>query len=173
MRYFLLSQDRRYNRTPRTFGLFYILDRKDVCPERAHKLPAHMIVRTEDREEYDLPDLLNDDSLFLLSDEAKHVFSFHDKGIVFKTFMLLSRDGNMQAKYNLPVIEDIPCLHGDSEYGEYGELKKPILDRGKIFGKSIFRIGEDAQKLAVRLDAAESLLRGNLKGFVFTEIEAR
>jgi hypothetical protein len=52
-------------------------------------------------------------------------------------------------------------------------LKRPVLDRGKILGKSIFRISESEKKTVVRLDATESLLRRNLKGLVFTEIEAR
>ncbi|MDR1245672.1 MAG: hypothetical protein LBK57_01425, partial [Clostridiales Family XIII bacterium] len=61
MRYFLLSHDRRYNNTPRLIGLYYVLDRLDIRRDRAHKLPERPVVRVENSEEYDLPDLLNDD----------------------------------------------------------------------------------------------------------------
>jgi hypothetical protein len=173
MKYFLLSHNRQYVETPRLIGLYYVLDRLDIRRAGAHKLPERPVVRTENREEYDLPDLLNDDNLFLLSDEAKKVFSFYDNDIVFKTMILLSRDGKMQARYNLPVLEHIACLHKDSEYGKYGVLESPVLDREKIPGKSIFMFGDDPQRRVVRLDVAESLLERNLKGFVVTEIESR
>jgi hypothetical protein len=173
VKYLLLTHDKRYTETPRLIGLFYVLDRLDIRRERAHRLPERPVVRVENREEYDLPDLLNDDNLFLLSDEAKRVFSFYNGDILFKMMILLSRDGNMQARYNLPVIEHIACLHKDSEFGEYGFLERPVLDREKIFEKRIFTIAEDPKKRVVRLDVAESLLGRGLKGFVFTEIEVR
>jgi hypothetical protein len=172
-KYFLLSHNREYVETPRLIGFYYVLDRLDIRRAGAHKLPERPVVRVENRKEYDLPDLLNDDNLFLLSDEAKKVFSFYDRDIVFKTMILLSHDGKMQARYNLPVLEHIECLHKDSEIGKYGVLERPVLDREKIFGKSIFMFGEDPLKRVVRLDVAESLLERNLKGFVFTEIESR
>jgi hypothetical protein len=172
MEYFLLSQNKRYSRTPSLMRLFYILDRGDICRERAHKLPSGAVVYVKEQDDYDLLDFFDTD-LFLVSKDVEYVFSFYSGDIFFKDIVLVNEKRTFQKTYSIPILEDIRCLHADSEFGEYGFLKSPVLDRRKILGKSIFRISEAGQKTVVRLDVAESLFRRNPKGLVFTEIEAR
>jgi hypothetical protein len=173
MKYFLISQDRRYNRTPELLGLFHILDKRDINRRDAHRIPDGMIVYARFREEYDFPDILDGDML-LVSDAAGRVLSFYREDIPFKDVVLIGEKRDFQISYRLPVFEDVDCLHPDSVYGSYKTLEEPVLDRKKITGKSIFRIeGMDRPNTAVRLDVAESLLRRGLRGFVFTEAKLK
>jgi hypothetical protein len=168
--YFLLSQDGRFNRTPRIKNLFYALDKGHINTKDAHRLPERIILETEEREEYDLPDILSD-RLFLVSEKAKRVLSFYDKSIPFKTVVLLC--GGEAAQYFLPVFEDVFCLHEQSEYTEFKALKRIVLDREKTGDKVVFRIEGHTSKTVIRLDAAESLLRRKVTGLMFTEAEVR
>jgi hypothetical protein len=146
---------------------------KKINRKGAHKLPRRIIVDIEKREEYDRVDLI-DGSLFLVSDAVKNVFSLYDDDIFFKTVVLMTEDGNMQMKYNLPIFEEPECLCAACESDGYGALQKPVVARQKVKGKSIFKIlYPNKRYIVVRLDVAESLLRRKLKGLSFTEIEAR
>jgi hypothetical protein len=172
--YFLLSQDKRYNATPRLLGLFNILDRRDVSRKNMHKLPARMVVKAEPRESYDQPDVL-DDSLFLVSDTVKHVFSFYEPDFPCRPVILLCGK-TVQMTYNLPVFEEIPCLHESSERGEYNKtvIKKIVLARSALGNKSIFKIADTYYRyIVIRLDAAESLLRREVKGLSFCELDVK
>jgi hypothetical protein len=170
--YFLLSGDRRYNRTPRLKNPFSALDKGHINTKEAHKLPERIILEAEERDEYDCPDIF-DDRLFLVSEKVKRVFSFYDENMPFKTVVLLCGRGTLQSQYFLPVFEDVFCLHENSEYTEYKVLKRIVLDREKIRHKSVFRIAGHTSKAVIRLDAAESLLRRNATGLTFTEAEVR
>jgi hypothetical protein len=171
--YFILSQDKRYNRAPYILNLLDVLNRAYINRKDAHRLPERSVLYVRDADEYDMPDVLDKD-LFLVSKGVSRVFSFYDKDIMFKDIMLIGKRTAEQMPYRLPILEDADCLHGDSEYS-YGSLRKIVLDRKKIGRRSIFRIRDEHLQSAtiVRLDVAESLLRRSFKGLWFTELEVR
>ena len=62
--------------------------------------------------------------------------------------------------------------------GEYTnwnyDLKKAVLDGSKLKDKAVFTVkGPQKLNIAVRLDAAESLLRRGVKGLMFKEMEVK
>jgi hypothetical protein len=175
VKYFMLSQDRRYAFTPRLLGLYYVLDREDITRARAHRLPKEAVVFIADQDEYDLPDLL-DAGFFLVSEEVAHVFSFYDESIPFSDVILLNKSKRTEFRYRLPVFEDVDCLHPACKRSVGGFIEKTVLDKDKVKGRRVFRIGPselEQKPIIVRLDVAESLLRRGLKGLVFTETEVR
>jgi hypothetical protein len=173
MKYFILSQDRRYTYVPRLLGLFYILDKNHVSLKYAHKIPKRLIIPMKDAEEYDLIDLLDMD-LFLVSEEVKEVFLSYDKGILFGEVVLVSESGKAEADYFLPILEEVPCVHPDSERLG-GKIQRLVLDGGKTEGHSIFKADTGALQriVIVRLDIAEELLRRGFRGLAFKEAEVR
>jgi hypothetical protein len=171
--YFILGRDERYGYAPTPINFFFDLNPNMITGKEAHKIPKRTVLEIEKKTEYDGVDLIAG-SLFLVSDAVRDVFSFYDDEIFFKIVVLTNDAGDVQMQYNLPIFEDIECFHKDSEFGEYGVLRKMILDRGKLRNKSIFRIKtQNKRYVVVRLDVAESLLRRNLKGLSFTETEVR
>jgi hypothetical protein len=172
--YFLLSQDKRYYMTPKLLGLFDILDKRDISRQGMHKLPKRMIVRAEVREEYDHLDLL-DDGLFLVSDDVMTVFSFYEEDFPHKPVVLLCGK-TVQMKYNLPIFEEVNCLHESSERNEYNKtvVRKIVLARDRLGSKSVFKIANTYYRhIIIRLDAAESLLRRKMRGLSFQEVEVK
>jgi hypothetical protein len=173
MKYFILSQDRRYTYVPRLLGLFYILDKNHVSLKYAHKIPKQTIVYVRDAEEYDLLDLLDMD-LFLVSEEVKDVFLSYDKNILFGNIVLIDESKRTQMNYFLPILEDVPCVHPDSERLG-GKVQKLVIDGSKTGGRSIFKAdaGTLQRIVIVRLDVAEALLRRGLRGLAFKEAEVK
>jgi hypothetical protein len=173
MKHFILSQDRRYTYAPRLLGLFHILDKNRVSLKHMHKIPKRATVYVRDEEEYDPLDLLDRD-LFLVSEEVKDVFLSYDKNIPFGNVVLINESKTTQMNYFLPILEDVPCVHEDSERLG-GKVKRLVLDGEKTNGRAIFKAdaGTLQRIVIVRLDVAENLLRRGLRGLMFEEAEVR
>jgi len=74
--------------------------------------------------------------------------------------------------YWLPVMEKIECLHEDTVFAQGNFIKKMVLDRQKVSGRKIFRVGGAIETVViVHLEIAESLLRRNCVGVLIKPVE--
>lgn len=171
MRYFLLEQDEGYINIPRPVNWF-----KKLTPGRAmesvKKLPNREIFGVETGEDPVFLDLMTD-PLVLVSEKVKKCLSLYEPNMPFKEIVLLDRTKRVAQNYFVPTLAEIDCLTKNSEYTNWNyDLKYIELEKRKLRDKAIFTIkGPQKQKIVIRLDAAESLLRRGAKGLMLKEVE--
>lgn len=172
MDYFLLKQDQRYSNTPRLVDVFKTIDVRNINLLNSHKIEDMVIFNVKCNEGTNFLDIL-DTQLFLISEGMKNIIEKYNPEIIFKIVPLIDLEHERQENYYLPIVEEIDCLSGKSEFNlDKSVVKKIILDKEKISGKKIFKIKESSKTLiVVRLDVAESLLRRNFKGIFLDRLE--
>lgn len=174
MNYFLLSQDRDYKRTPQIKNFISIALRKDFTPENCKRIKDINIVDASSDAPLTYIDLL-DTQAFLVSAAVKKVLMMYDPALRFKMFCLLNKSvqGGENGEYYAPIFRRIDCLSPNSKCNlDKSHIEKMVLFKHKI-GCAPFFCVDRIQKEAVivRLDAAESLLRRNLRGLKFEKVE--
>ena len=171
MRYFLLEQDSGYINIPRPVNWFEKLT-PGKAMESVKKLPNREIFGIETGENPVFLDLMTN-SMVLMSEKVKKCLSLYEPNMPFKEIILMDRKRRVVHNYFVPTLAEIDCLTENSEYTNWNyDLKYIELDSKKLRDKTIFTIkGPKKQKIVIRLDAAESLLRRGAKGMMLKEVE--
>jgi len=113
-----------------------------------------------------------DTPVFLVSDTVKKLLQLYEDSLIFKCTVLANKEGS-QVVYWLTLMDEVNCLSSASEFTKDGSLKKLVIDKEKLQGRKIFRVGGVREKLVViNQDIAESLLRRFLLGIQLTAIES-
>lgn len=168
MEYFILKQDKRYINPPSIKDLYSLLRRKELCRKEEHKIPQRNIVFATSERKLDFLDVL-DDQIFLVTDKVKKVISIYEPTAVYKTFCILNNRKNEYGLYYAPILPEVNCVYVTNGLGQKRTL---LLDRKKAGIHGFFRAtGTEKETTVVRLDAAESLLRREVRGMVLEKIE--
>lgn len=173
MEYFELFQSSKVENAVEIVGL----DAGEYCygmdKKKFDALDKLKVAYYSGREYEELCDILKQPT-FLLSDRLKHIIGLYDREIQFKGVQLFSMDEERKEYplYWVPFFQKTDCLHEKTQKYDNGFLKELILDRRKIEGLSVFRIGNILEyKVAVSLPAAESILRRRFYGVELRKLE--
>ncbi len=145
MRYFLLEQDKGYTDIPVPLGWYEILA-PGKAMESLKKLPRRTIFKIKTGENTVFLDFMTD-PVVMVSEKVKECLELYEPNIPFKEIVLLDRRKKMSRGYFVPFLTEL---------------------------KAVFTVkGPQKLNIAVRLDAAESLLRRSVKGLMFKEMEVK
>ena len=174
MEYFLLEQDMRYNYIPQIDDFYSQFMRRDFSKSRCNKIPNKNVVFCYSEKPVEKLDVL-DRQCFLISESVKQVFGLYEPTMKFKMFCIINNLRMEYYNYFVPILEELDCLSADSETNsDKSVIKRMILDSKKTGSHAIFKIaGINTDKVVVRLDVTESLLRRKCKGIQLKSIEMK
>lgn len=170
MKYFLIREDERITQRPYLVNVHEKIDVRDVCAERAYKLPRRELVFVKKGTIF--TDIIST-PLFLISEKVKKTINMYEPRILMKELVLLDRESASAETYYLPIFQEVDCLGQGTLYNPACTvLKKIVLEREKIKGKTIFRIADAVGNPIVgNLDIVESILKRGCLGIRLTEVE--
>lgn len=173
MRYFLVDQDMGYVNVPRPVNWFDKLAPGKVM-ESLRRLPDREIFRIKTGENTTFIDFMAD-PFVMVSDKVKKCLSLFEPNMPFREIVLLDGERRAVQNYFVPFFPELDCLTENSEYTNWSyDLKYIELDESRLRDKVIFTLkGPQKQNTIIRLDAAESLLRRGVEGFLLKEVEVR
>ncbi|NBI70151.1 hypothetical protein D3Z50_03540 [Clostridiaceae bacterium] len=164
MDYFCIRQDQRYRYTPVIQNFYSTFMRKDFMEDNGVRIPDKNVVFSNSAKEHDRVDIL-DSQMFAVSRPVKDVFRIYIPSMKFKQFCILNNELNSHALYYAPILKSIPCLKSCDK-------DALVLYKGKIGREPVFRIQDiQADRVIIRLDVAESLLRRNIKKYNLLKVE--
>lgn len=170
MKYFLIREDERITQRPYLINVHEKLDVRDVCNEKAYKLPHRELVFVKSGTIF--TDIISE-PLFLVSEKVKEVIIMYEPRMTMKELILLDREYASAETYYLPIFQEANCLGEGTEYNPACTmLKKIALKHNEIREKSIFRIaGTTGHYIIGNLDIVESILKRGCLGISLTEVE--
>lgn len=174
MDYFILSQDKRYLRTPFFQDFNGLIWRKNLTTSGSQKIPDVNSLFANSEQEQDLIDIL-DGQLFLVSNIVKQVFLLYETSIRFKMFCVLNQLRNEVGEYYAPIFRDVDCISDESQFNlDKSFIKKLVLKKEMLKNYAIFRVaGLRCDIIIIRLDVAESLLRRKIRGMKLQRVEVK
>lgn len=172
MDYFILEQDKRYINTPFILNLGKTIDKRKINRENSSDIKDIMVLFVDGKRKIEYTDIL-DRQLFLITEEIMELFSKYEPETIFKTISLIDVEREHQEIYYLPIFEEVDCISPNSEFNmDKSIIRKLIIEKDKIGDRKIFKLAhKEKTTILVRLDAAESLLRRNVKGIKLTRVK--
>lgn len=172
MKYFLLREDERITQRPHLINVHERLDIRDICEERAYKLPRRELVLVRGKNGTIFTDIISK-PLFLVSEKVKEVIFMYEPRTRIKELILLDKEDALAETYYLPIFQEVDCLGEGTEYNStHTALKRIVLDKEKVRSKPIFRIaGVESQYVIGNLEIVESILKRGCFGINLTEVE--
>lgn len=172
MKYFQLQEDERITQRPYLVNAHEKLDIRDICRQRAYKLPRRELIFVHGNNETIFTDMIST-PFFLVSGKIREVIMMYEPKTEMKEIVLLDRENAAAETYYLPIFEELECLGEGTEYNPaHTALRKVVLDWKKVKGKAIFRIaGVEKQYIIGNLDIVESILKRGCMGIKLTEVE--
>lgn len=173
MKYFLLGEDRRITQRPFLLNAHEKLDVRDICEERAYRLPHRELIFVCGKNGIMFTDIISK-PFFMVSEKVKEVIYMYEPKTRMKELVLLDKENASAETYYLPILQEVDCLGKGTEYNPaHTALKKIVLDKEKVMGKPIFRIaGVEGQYVIGNLDIVESILKRGCFGIGLTEAKA-
>ncbi|MGG4554496.1 imm11 family protein [Paenibacillus humicus] len=106
----------------------------------------------------------------IISDDMKNILAMYQPHMECKRIDLVDHQQRSQYTYWAFTPPTLDCLSSDAEFYPDGRLKKLVLNREKIKRDHFFTIlGIMEPYHVISLDAAESLLRRGLNGFILED----
>ncbi|OBY76476.1 hypothetical protein BBG47_26885 [Paenibacillus sp. KS1] len=110
--------------------------------------------------------------LRMASERMKVILERYHLGLRAKRVDLIDRKRGEQHMYWAMHIPELDCLSPESEFHPNRQLKKLVLDKERVKHHHLFTVaGIREPYVIVSLEAAESLLRRGLSGFVLRKVE--
>jgi hypothetical protein len=174
MEYFRLRQDPEYRDAPVPGDVFKQIDWRQLTGKEAHKIADITIFRLSGKEAPDFIDLL-DRQLFMVSPVLKGVLQLYVPNLTFKRVLLTNAGQKCQKLYYLPLFEPVDCLSDASIQTPDKRMVKHLVLDGKTIGNAaVFRVRHGYETMMIaRLDAAESILRRNLRGIFLQAVAVK
>ena len=180
MEYFHLSQDETHrnpvifdeDRLPEELKKVLSWKRKaDLSGNTNMKDKSYNLMVKHNHIKYYYPDLIETPFL-LVSDGLKKIFSSYDQGIQWNCAILSDRANKEQRVYWLCTLKKIDCLDERTEFYPDLSLKKQVLDKNKIDGKTIFQVsGIRERRIIADLNVTESILKRSFTGIHVEKVE--
>ncbi len=171
MRFFTMEQDKSLPdviqfrdfdiRGPR--HIFYKEDAREIQE-------SNMMYLTKDSGET-APDFIQS-PVSLVSDKVKAVLDMYEDDMVFKTVTIASKERETIMVYHHLLLERMDMFSEKTEFYSNGSIKCLVLDPAKIGEHKVFLLNDKRfPNPIVSLEVVESLLRRNIIGIVFKEVE--
>jgi len=112
---------------------------------------------------YETPDLL-------MAKKFKKVLGLYQSEIEFLTVVLVDKKDKNQVSYDLIRVPTVDCMSSESKT-HFDNVSELVLDVSKIDDHRIFKVKGYGNKLIVRLDVAESLLRRGAYGVALEKVK--
>jgi len=158
--YFILSQDDRIMMPSLPSDMIKALPSQLMRRYKPRELDNALAFNITSKPGVEYPAIMERTIFCLVNTVVKELFSKYDRNIVFTPVILNDVQKGKQHLYWVMDLPGVECLAPETEFHRDRSLKKIVLDMGKIRHKPIFKIGGTiAERLVIRLDVAESLLR--------------
>lgn len=170
MKYFLLQEDKRIAQRPYLMNVHEKIDVRDICTERAYRLPRRELVFVKSGAIF--TDIIST-PFFLISEKIRGVIIMYEPKMIMKELVLLDKANASAETYYIPIFQEVDCLGEGTEYNPaLTILKKIVLEKEKIRGRTIFKIaGVKGNYIIGNLDIVESILKRGYFGINLTEVE--
>lgn len=143
--------------------IFYKEDRENIDD-------SAMMYLTEDSGET-APDFIQS-PVYLVSDKVKKVLDMYEDDMVFKTVTIASKERETIMVYHHLLLDRLDMISGQTEFYSNGSVKRLVLDPEKIGDHKVFLLNDKRfPNPLVSLEAVESLLRRNVTGIIWKEVE--
>jgi len=126
-------------------------------------------VYVEDRMYNEYPDFLSE-PIPLIAKELMQVITLYQKDIRMNPVVLIEKKIRLQTVYYSLDVPEIHCASVNSELDHIGRIKELVIDTNAVGGKRIFRVIGYKDRIIVRLDVAESILRRGAYGIIFEKL---
>lgn len=108
----------------------------------------------------------------LLANKYKDIFDAYEDDLIFNPVFLLHSEMERQMQYHQVLMDELDVVSEQTEYYPDGLFKKLVLDSKKIGYHNIFLLKNGLIKHPiVSLSVVESLLRRQMTGILFEEVE--
>lgn len=112
--------------------------------------------------------------VYMVSEKAKRVIDMYEDELVFKKIVLIHKEEGRELIYFHLLLREIEAVDDATEYYPNGMEKRLCLNGNKIGGHKAFLLADSRSMLPVlSLEVVESLLRRQVMGVTFKEIEVR
>ena len=177
MEYLRLKQSDRMNNPFCVTGLDTAIYKANSNQAEFEKLPKMLVTYFDYAPDADIPDYVKIPTP-MVSEPLKKVFQMYDEEIRFKGVQCYPKRMEDVKKgaplYFTYYCEQLECLHSKAEIAPNGAVMKLVVNKNKLRGKDIIVIGGIQEKITlVSLGVAESILRRNLFGVAFEEVDLR
>lgn len=171
MRFFSMEQDRSL---PDRIELrdFDILGQRHLFLKKdADSIQDSTTLYLADNTGETAPDFIQS-PIFLVSDTIKKVLDFYEDDMVFKTVAVVDKKKGDIFVYHTLLLEPMDMLSEKTEFYPNGSVKRLVLDAEKIGEHHIFLLDDQRFPVPlVSLEIVESLLRRQVTGIVWKEVE--
>lgn len=168
--FFTMTEDKRIRKRVRFQDIqsdAYV----ELSPEEMERVNPTTVLFMEGNSDSIYPDYF-ETPVHLVSDRLKQIIEMYSQECQFKCVVLNHLEADKQAIYWLVGVPERECLDALTEFYPNGWEKRVVLDAEKLKGDFIVRIkGIFSKKLVVQAELAESVMRRNLTGVIFQEVE--
>ena len=167
MDYFMMYQDVRVSNVAELIP--GSLKLHTLTREQIKNISITKTLYVKDRNNNEYPDYLESEGM-LVSEKLKRIMSKYQRDAIFKTVVLIEKKTNRQEIYYLispPIIE---CASEETVYDRRGSIVEFVLDKEKVGYTRIFCVRNYGNRIFVRLDVAESILRREPYGVSFVKV---
>jgi hypothetical protein len=126
--------------------------------EQIQEISKTMILYVGENQDNQYPDIMEETGI-LVSEKLKRIMSKYQRDAIFKTVVLMDKKTNRQAIYYLMSPPQIECASDKTVYDRRGHIEEFVLDEEKVGHARIFCAQNYRDRVFVRLDVAESILR--------------
>ncbi|MBQ2802102.1 MAG: hypothetical protein IJF03_12050 [Lachnospiraceae bacterium] len=177
MEYFRLCQSRKMNNVFPVEGLDTQVYVANPTQEQFQKLPQSIVTYFSYRNDYEVSDYLVAPTP-MVSDGLRKVFAMYEPQMKFKSIQCYADKEEdiykMAPAFYVYYIERTACLHKDSVIAPNGGVSQLVLDKNRMNRSDIMVIDGIPEKITiVSLAVAESILRRNMFGIDFQEVEIK
>lgn len=177
MEYFRLCQNKKMNNVFSVTGLDTQVYMANPTEQQFQKIPESMVTYFHYRSDYEVADYMAT-PVPMLSEELRKVFAMYNPQMEFKSIQCYADEEKdvykMAPAYYIYYTENTRCLHKDAIIAPNGSVSNLILDKNRMNGEDIMIIDGVPEKITiVSLAVAESIMRRNMFGIDFQEIEIR
>lgn len=160
--YYLLKDDFR--------SIYKVDPQRHDLPKSFNQLPSVSIIPVDQTSEEQYLDWLSK-PWPMISDEMKNILALYNPKMEYKQIDLIDRQNYLQHTYWSFYVPSVDCLSPETEFYPDRSLKNLVVNRQKIKTHHFFSIRGIREPLyLVSLDAAESLLRRELTGFILESV---
>lgn len=172
MEYFRIKQKPEYFDALVIPNVIKQIDWRYINPEEAQRIAEITIFQLAGKDTPEFIDLL-DRQLFLVSSLLKETFTLYAPTLNYKTVIVFNSAQKLQQTYHLPIFAPIDCLSEKSILTpDKRGVKQLVLKQTAIGRKAIFKVQHKFENIIiVRLDAAESILRRNMRGIKMYRVD--
>ncbi len=171
MQHFLVEAEIR-NPLPEIINWYDKINPGYIDEMNAHKIKEWTLLEVNMNQDTIFPDILCD-PFFLVSKDIAKIVNKYEPGIKMIGVNIFSEKYRIFLPYFLPILPVINCLSVQSEFvNEDIDISRGVIIEKETFGRSLFQLaGIEAQRIVIRLDLLESILRREPVSIRLQEIE--